>query len=524
MKKLLLFSSLALTSVFFCYPETVKLKSGKIVEGKILEKTDQYVSIDVSGVVLKYYLDEIDTVGQLPPALDSNPTQSSQDKIFSEDKEGNKQTFEDKEWGYSFQYPSNWEIIPKEELAEGLALGLRPKEKSSVEIVIQKGNLSEEDVKGLPTLRDLVKLYFPLKGFKIGTLVPMADDAGYLVRLLPEKKKTIKYKDIEGMQGDAYLPFLPLKDCYFLTALLSSQRKDRRYIVITIDYKEFLDMFCDVDTPKNKEILRKFELEKIGYKLKEDNKKTEKYRSEAEGMIDSFRYSFDESLNIDNKKIVPPLPKEEIPPLEKEISSQINANSKPIPIGKMQELQDCFRKGYKYLSDKQYKEAIAEFEKALQIDPNHATALYLLGRTYFSLAQYQRALEYYQKVLQAAPNYVEAYIDMGNISVSLNRFEEAVAYFNKALKISPDNVAVYNGLGFAYGSMSQYKEAVDYFKKAIQINNDNAESYTGLGLIYFSSGQYQEAKENFLKAKEILQRNGDSQGVKAIDEYLRSVP
>lgn len=49
---------------FFCIPifsfaETIYLKSGKTVEGKILERNDKYIKIDFYGVSLVYYLDEI---------------------------------------------------------------------------------------------------------------------------------------------------------------------------------------------------------------------------------------------------------------------------------------------------------------------------------------------------------------------------------------------------------------------------------------------------------------------------------
>lgn len=41
------------------FAETVVLKSGKTIEGNLLEKTDKYIKIDFEGVVLTYFLDEI---------------------------------------------------------------------------------------------------------------------------------------------------------------------------------------------------------------------------------------------------------------------------------------------------------------------------------------------------------------------------------------------------------------------------------------------------------------------------------
>jgi hypothetical protein len=41
------------------FAETVTLKSGKVVEGKLLEQTDKYIKIDFDGVILTYFTDEI---------------------------------------------------------------------------------------------------------------------------------------------------------------------------------------------------------------------------------------------------------------------------------------------------------------------------------------------------------------------------------------------------------------------------------------------------------------------------------
>lgn len=54
----------ALIFAFYCLPafsyaETIVLKSGKVVEGKITAKTDKYVKMDFHGVELTFYLEEI---------------------------------------------------------------------------------------------------------------------------------------------------------------------------------------------------------------------------------------------------------------------------------------------------------------------------------------------------------------------------------------------------------------------------------------------------------------------------------
>jgi len=55
------------------FADTVTLKSGKQIEGKILEKNNELVRIDIEGVVVTYFLSDIDAINQKKIAL-SLPT------------------------------------------------------------------------------------------------------------------------------------------------------------------------------------------------------------------------------------------------------------------------------------------------------------------------------------------------------------------------------------------------------------------------------------------------------------------
>jgi hypothetical protein len=53
-----------LLSVSMASAETIILKSGQKVEGRITEQTDSYVTVEVVGVPVTYYLDQIDRIEQ----------------------------------------------------------------------------------------------------------------------------------------------------------------------------------------------------------------------------------------------------------------------------------------------------------------------------------------------------------------------------------------------------------------------------------------------------------------------------
>ncbi|MDO8489205.1 MAG: hypothetical protein Q7S42_03735 [Candidatus Omnitrophota bacterium] len=94
MKKRFLILLLVLGFPISIFAETIILKSGKTVEGKIIEKTDKYIKIDFQSVPLTYFTDEIESIdgkkivltassqlvnkSVVPPTQSNNTTEKSQ--------------------------------------------------------------------------------------------------------------------------------------------------------------------------------------------------------------------------------------------------------------------------------------------------------------------------------------------------------------------------------------------------------------------------------------------------------------
>lgn len=74
---ILIFILLFISSLTFA--ETITLKSGKTIEGKIVEKTDKYIKVDIGvGMPITYFLDEIENIGGANSILSSAETMLEQ--------------------------------------------------------------------------------------------------------------------------------------------------------------------------------------------------------------------------------------------------------------------------------------------------------------------------------------------------------------------------------------------------------------------------------------------------------------
>src|SRR4029077_3859455 len=86
----------------------------------------------------------------------------------------------------------------------------------------------------------------------------------------------------------------------------------------------------------------------------------------------------------------------------------------------------------------QLDEAVVQYQKALEIDPNYAEAHNNLGAALFQKGQLDEAVVEYQKALEIDPNFVEAHSNLGAALFQKGQRDEGIAQFQEALRLKPD--------------------------------------------------------------------------------------
>ena len=66
------------------------------------------------------------------------------------------------------------------------------------------------------------------------------------------------------------------------------------------------------------------------------------------------------------------------------------------------------------------------------------------GDALFEKGNFNEAIEEYQKTTELDPDYVDAYNNWGIALANLKKYEEAIEKYKKALEIDPDYVYAYN--------------------------------------------------------------------------------
>ncbi len=118
------------------------------------------------------------------------------------------------------------------------------------------------------------------------------------------------------------------------------------------------------------------------------------------------------------------------------------------------------------------REAISDLDKAILLNPEYADAYHNRGITRSMLDRNDKAIEDFSKVISLDLNYVEAYFRRGLVRLALDQLDEAVADFDKAITLYPDYGEAYDNRGVAKLALGHKGEAALDFEAALRIDPD----------------------------------------------------
>ena len=156
------------------------------------------------------------------------------------------------------------------------------------------------------------------------------------------------------------------------------------------------------------------------------------------------------------------------------------------------------------------EEAMEQYDKSIQINPNNSEAQYNLGLALADKGRFEEAIEKYRQAIQISPNYSEALSSLGAALVAKGRFEEAIECFRKAIQINPNFSDALFNLGVALAAQGRFEEAIKNYRQAIQINPKFSDALSNLGVALAAQGRFDEAIENYRQAIQINPKNSDA--------------
>lgn len=118
-------------------------------------------------------------------------------------------------------------------------------------------------------------------------------------------------------------------------------------------------------------------------------------------------------------------------------------------------------------------EAVVEWKKALELNPNDPFANNDLGTHLLKKGRLDEAIVYFQKAVEAKPEYADAQNNLGIALTQEGKLDEASAHLQKAQEDDRRNLQTYYNLGALYYMQGKIPEALAQWREGLQVDSDN---------------------------------------------------
>ena len=132
------------------------------------------------------------------------------------------------------------------------------------------------------------------------------------------------------------------------------------------------------------------------------------------------------------------------------------------------------------------EDALAEYHKALDIDPNRIQAHNNLANLLSDMGDRNNAAREYETALRLNPKALEAHLNFGTLLSEMGRFDDAIREYNAAAQLAPDDPRPHYLMGKACLRRGQSAEAVKHFHEALQIAPNDLQALTWLARVLAS--------------------------------------
>ena len=190
-----------------------------------------------------------------------------------------------------------------------------------------------------------------------------------------------------------------------------------------------------------------------------------------------------------------------------------------------------YTRGECYFSKNDFKEAIKAYSLAIGLPTNYPGAYYKRGLANLQLGKATEAITDFTKTIQYNPQFYLAQKGMGDAYFVLNDYKNCVKSLEACLEMSSLREAksvkttseIYNTIGRAYFGMKNYPRALENYRKFLAFHPKEIPSSTNyeIGNIYMNMGKYDSANSYLTRSYQTDPSDGYTLYSMASCIYLR---
>ncbi len=140
--------------------------------------------------------------------------------------------------------------------------------------------------------------------------------------------------------------------------------------------------------------------------------------------------------------------------------------------------------------------AATAFERALQLDPNYATAHRWYGQHLSGMGRHEEALRHVRRALALEPLSLIIHTAVGDVLFYARRYHDSIPYYRRAIELDPSFLAGRSDLARALEFVGRLDEATAEYQAALQLaEGAKADPSVGLANVHALNGRREQARE-----------------------------
>jgi tetratricopeptide (TPR) repeat protein len=162
-----------------------------------------------------------------------------------------------------------------------------------------------------------------------------------------------------------------------------------------------------------------------------------------------------------------------------------------------------FEKGEEWFARDRFQEALAAYDRALNIDPNFATAWSRRGDTLVQLRRYREAIDSYNGSLAINPYDEVVRLNLAQVLGQMGRYKSAVVNYDKVLDINPEEWVAWHNRGLRLAQLGRLKLALKSLDRALELQPKSINSWIARGFLQRALKQPKGAIASYAKALDL---------------------
>lgn len=144
-----------------------------------------------------------------------------------------------------------------------------------------------------------------------------------------------------------------------------------------------------------------------------------------------------------------------------------------------------------------WKNELTLYTKAVKRSPQSPVAHFNLGLSLGQAGRDQEALAEFRRATELQPNYADAWSAMGRAEDTLGQHAPGLEHCARAVEINPDDTRFLNDLGMMQVRAGEYAAAAQSFRRVLELRPQHSYARFNLGIALYQQGDFAGAIQEF---------------------------